>query len=135
MTFYACSGKKALQCENMTELRGEIDRLDRELMALFATRQTYIDRAITLKPRENLPARIESRVEDVADKVRACADKYGLNADVFENMWRVLMEDTITHEANVLGETAHEALSCQAKLKRGIDRQIARIQSDMQARL
>ena len=36
-------------CASMAELRAEIDRLDRELVALLARRAGYIDRAVAVK--------------------------------------------------------------------------------------
>lgn len=45
-------------CETMAELRAEIDALDKELVSLLALRSDFIDRAVTLKTRENLPPRI-----------------------------------------------------------------------------
>jgi chorismate mutase len=34
------------QCRDMPELRAQIDRLDRELVAMLAMRQRYIERCI-----------------------------------------------------------------------------------------
>ncbi len=40
------------QCQNMRELRDEIDALDVALVDLLAKRAGYIDRAVTLKTQE-----------------------------------------------------------------------------------
>ena len=87
----------------MAELRVEIDRLDRALVALLADRAGYIDRAAELKPAEGLPARIDARVEDVAAKVRAAAEARALDPDLIEDLWRRLMEWSIAREERVLG--------------------------------
>ena len=47
---------------NMADLRAEIDRIDAELVELLARRAGCIDRAIAIKRRISLPARIDSRV-------------------------------------------------------------------------
>ncbi|PID36641.1 MAG: chorismate mutase [Rhodobacterales bacterium] len=91
------------ECENMAELRVEIDALDRELVALLARRAGYIDRAAELKPGEALPARIPARVEDVVSKVRAAAQAAGLDPDLAERLWRQLIEWSIAREEVVLG--------------------------------
>ena len=49
--------KTPQDCTNMAELRVEIDRLDAELVALFAARVAYIDRAAAIKEGVGLPAR------------------------------------------------------------------------------
>ena len=62
----------------MPELRAEIDRIDAELVALLARRVACIDRAVVLKRRAGLPARIEPRVEEVARNARDVAAEWGL---------------------------------------------------------
>ncbi|MBN2905152.1 MAG: chorismate mutase [Rhodobacteraceae bacterium] len=85
-------------CQDMTELRVQIDALDRELVALLARRAGYIDRAAELKPGEGLPARIGSRIDDVIAKVRARAGEEGLDPDLAEALWHELIEWAIRRE-------------------------------------
>jgi isochorismate pyruvate lyase len=87
----------------MTELRVEIDALDRDLVALLVRRAAYIDRAITLKQREALPARIDDRVAEVLDRVRRRAEADGLDGDLAETLWRHLIDWSIAREERVLG--------------------------------
>ena len=89
---------------NMTELRVEIDILDTQIVALLAKRTKLIDRAAELKPAEGLPARIESRVEEVVGNVRLSAEAAGLDADLAEQVWRNLIEWSIMREEVVLGK-------------------------------
>jgi hypothetical protein len=51
---------KPADCTTMAEIRAEIDRLDEDLVRLFAERAGYIDRAAEIKATADLPARIES---------------------------------------------------------------------------
>ncbi|OSP56529.1 chorismate mutase [Pseudoruegeria sp. SK021] len=95
------------ECNSMTELRQLIDQIDADLVAGLARRQACIDRAIQLKPAEALPARIPNRVEEVVAKVRANADRSGLDADLAEQIWRDLIEWSITREDQVLGDTTN----------------------------
>ncbi|WP_420848484.1 chorismate mutase [Pseudovibrio axinellae] len=87
----------------MAQVRAEIDRLDNELISLFAERWTYITRAAEIKKPIGLEARIESRVEEVASNVKNHARENGLNAQTYETMWRHLMESAISHEENLMG--------------------------------
>ena len=92
----------ASECQNMAQIRAEIDRLDSELISLFAERWTYITRAAEIKKPIGLSARIESRVEEVAGNVKAHAREHGLNARTYEAMWRTLMESAIAHEEDLM---------------------------------
>ena len=102
---------KAADCRTMADIRAEIDRVDGELVALFASRVSYIDRAAAIKPGEGLPARIDDRVEDVVAKVRAHAVAQGLPPDKLEKLWRRLIDWSIEREESVLGSTPVEPMT------------------------
>jgi isochorismate pyruvate lyase len=87
----------------MTELREQIDLLDAELVALMAKRAALIDRAAEIKLAEGLPARIETRVAEVIANVRAHAARDGLDPDLAEKVWRMLIEWSIRREEGMLG--------------------------------
>jgi len=84
-------------CRSMAELRAAIDALDRELVALLARRQLYIERAAVLKSDRDA-VRDSARVEDVIAKVLAAAKDAGLSAQIAEPVWRTLVEASIAHE-------------------------------------
>ncbi|QFS81268.1 T-protein [Roseivivax sp. THAF40] len=89
----------------MAELRVEIDALDRELMTLLGRRARLIDRAAELKPGEGLPARTNDRVAAVIANARANAEEHGVDPDVAENLWHILIEAAIAHEEAVMAPT------------------------------
>ncbi|MBC2837235.1 chorismate mutase [Paragemmobacter straminiformis] len=95
--------KQPAECETMADIRAEIDRLDAELVALFAQRVGYIDRAAEIKAQVGLPARINSRVEEVIANVRRHAEAQGLPPDKLEKLWRKLVEWSIEREESQLG--------------------------------
>ena len=97
---------KAADCTTMAEVRAQIDRLDVELVALFAERTSYIDRASQIKSVLGLPARIDTRVEEVVANVRRHAVGHGLPPDKIEKLWRRLIEWSIEREETVLGKDA-----------------------------
>jgi isochorismate pyruvate lyase len=86
----------------MADLRTQIDALDGALIDLLVERAGFIDRAITLKQHENLPARITDRVEEVVQNVRDKAAIGGLDPDLAETLWRQLIEWSIAREEKQL---------------------------------
>lgn len=84
-------------CRSMTDVRREIDRLDKALVALLAERQGYIERAAELKSAREA-VRDEARIEDVIAKVLAEAGKAGLNPSIAEPVWRTLVDRSIAYE-------------------------------------
>ncbi len=96
--------KRPEDCTTMAHIRAEIDRLDEELVALFAQRTAYIDRAAAIKETVGLPARIEDRVEQVVSNVRRHAVAQGLPPDKLEKLWRKLIDWSIEREEDHLGK-------------------------------
>ena len=96
--------RTAADCVTMAEIRAEIDRVDAVLVALFAERVSYIDRAAVIKTGVGLPARIDDRVEDVVAKVRGHAVAHGLPPDKLEKLWRKLIDWSIEREETVLNK-------------------------------
>jgi isochorismate pyruvate lyase len=95
--------RKPEDCTTMAELRAEIDRIDATLVALFAERARCIDRAVVLKSQLDLPARIDTRVEEVVANVRRHAVTHNLPPDLVEKLWRRLIDWSIAREEASLG--------------------------------
>jgi isochorismate pyruvate lyase len=95
--------RQPADCETMAHVRAEIDRVDEQLVRLFAERTGYIDRAAEIKVGADLPARIDSRVEEVVQNVRRHAASYGLPPELVEKLWRRLIDWSIAREENHLG--------------------------------
>lgn len=91
------------QCNTMADVRAEIDRIDARLVGLLAERAAYIDRAAELKPALGLPARIDDRVEEVVEKVRARAIAEAFDPDLAEALWRQLIDWSIAREEAKIG--------------------------------
>jgi len=101
--------KAPKDCMTMAELRAEIDRVDEELVARFAERSAYIDRAVEIKAGIDLPARIEARVEEVVRNVRRHAVTYNIPPDLVEKLWRRLIDWSIAREEGALGPDSMRA--------------------------
>ncbi len=76
----------------MTEIRAEIDRLDRQVVALIGQRFGYVKAASKFKSSATTVAAPE-RFEAMLTQRRAWATEEGLNADAIERMFR----DLVTH--------------------------------------
>lgn len=104
---------RAADCISMDEVRAEIDRIDRVLVALIAERQSYIEAAARIKDHES-DVRVEWRIEDVVAKVLSAAKREGLSPEIAEPVWRELIERCIAHEhdcwrARRIGEKSRKA--------------------------
>lgn len=94
---------------DMAALRGAIDALDARLIALLAYRSRLIDRAARIKARDGLPARIDSRVEQVAANARRLAGQHGLDPALAEALWRRMMDHFIAQEDRHLKGLTHDS--------------------------
>lgn len=90
-------GVSAAKCQNMQDVRREIDRIDRALVRMLAQRLTYIERAGHIKNDRN-SVRDEARINDVLSKVSAACAQEDFPFTIAEPVWRQLMEGCIAHE-------------------------------------
>ena len=89
--------KDAKNCQTMAEVREGVDALDRELVALIASRQAYMEAAARIKT-ERAKVYDAVRIEDVVAKVKAEAIKQGLSVDIAEPVWREMIKQSIAYE-------------------------------------
>ncbi|PKQ09621.1 MAG: chorismate mutase [Alphaproteobacteria bacterium HGW-Alphaproteobacteria-12] len=92
-----------VKCNTMTEVRTEVDRIDRELVKLMAERQVYIEQAGHIKG-ERTAVRDQPRIEEVVEKVLQEADRHKLSRAIAEPVWRLLIEKSIEYEYAVFDE-------------------------------
>jgi isochorismate pyruvate lyase len=84
-------------CTSMREVRTGIDALDREIVALIATRMRYMDAAARLKSHRD-DVRDEERKAEVIANARHAAAELGVPPDLAEALWEVLVEGSIAYE-------------------------------------
>jgi isochorismate pyruvate lyase len=89
--------KKAADCQNMSEVRTEIDRVDAALVDLMAERWTYVDKAWEFK-RSPEEASVPWRNRDVIEKVRSRAATAGMPPEMAEALWRLIIGWGIQYE-------------------------------------
>ncbi|MHA1599477.1 MAG: chorismate mutase [Alphaproteobacteria bacterium] len=84
-------------CRTMADVRCHIDRIDREIVALLAEREGYVRQAARIKPgREDIVDR--SRIEEVIGKVRGYAQEQGLEPDLVDAVYRLMIDRFIALE-------------------------------------
>jgi len=88
-------------CGTKEDVRAEIDRLDRELIALLAERFAYVRRMAEIK-REPAEAHAQERIDDVLDKVMAEAEAAGLDGGLIRAMWRSLIDWNVEYERRTI---------------------------------
>jgi isochorismate pyruvate lyase len=88
-------------CNNLGEIRGEIDRLDDAIVALMAERAMYVKDAARFK-RDSYQVSAPARQAEVYAKVRALADRHNRGfenlPDVVEAAYRAMVAAFIANE-------------------------------------
>lgn len=90
----------SVSCASMADVRREIDRVDRAIVALLAERLDYIAQAGAIK-RQRAEVRDEARIADVLAKVTAEAKRAGADPDLAAKLYRELIEWCIGYEFDV----------------------------------
>jgi isochorismate pyruvate lyase len=75
---------------SLEQLRQEIDRLDREIIALLAERGGYVKQAVRFKSSVS-EVEAPQRVEQVIGRIRRIADENGLSPEVAEATYRAMI--------------------------------------------
>ena len=83
--------------QTMSDVRYEVDRIDRLLVALLEERQSFMDAAARIKGSRKAVLDRE-RIEDVIRKVSDEADRQGLSRAIAEPVWRTLIDRCIAYE-------------------------------------
>jgi isochorismate pyruvate lyase len=84
-------------CVSMMELRDEIDRLDRQIVARLAERAGYVARAAEIK-RARSEVVDKPRIEDVIAKVRSQAASFNVDPELIEAIYRSMIAAYIAFE-------------------------------------
>lgn len=86
------------ECTNITEVRNEIDRIDRVIIDLLSKRFEYVKEVVKYK--DSTPESIvdDSRRRAVIECRRAWAEEKGLSADAIELMYVNLINYFIEEE-------------------------------------
>ena len=84
--------KEAINCENMSDIRTEIDALERTIVYLIGKRYKYVKEAAKFKTSET-SVKAPERFKSMLIERRAWAIEEGLNPDAIEKLY----VDLVTH--------------------------------------
>ncbi|MBK5342001.1 chorismate mutase [Pseudomonas sp. TH49] len=92
-----------VHCSSIEKVRQQIDRIDRDVVALLAKRGNFVIQAAAFKKTTD-DVRAPARVEEVISKVRGIANDSGASPDVVERVYRAMIsaftdEELKTHSA------------------------------------
>ena len=79
------------RCEDIGQIRAEIDRIDRQVIAALGERFAYVEAAARFKTGE-ADVRAPGRVEAMLRRRRDWAVEEGLDPDVIEKIYRDLVD-------------------------------------------
>ncbi len=86
-----------LSCSSLNEARENIDKIDREIVALLAKRGAFVAKAASFKKTTD-EVKAPNRVEQVISKVIALAQEQGANPKVVESVYRSMISAFIDAE-------------------------------------
>jgi isochorismate pyruvate lyase len=93
--------KAPADCSTKEDVRAELDRIDQELLKLFAERHRYVTRMAEIKtdPRE---AHDPARIAAILTKQRRRAEELGLDEDQAELIWKTLIDWNVNYEKGII---------------------------------
>ena len=84
-------------CASLEEVRANIDRIDRQLVALLAERGAYVKQVVRFKKTID-DVKAPQRAEQVISQVTALAQELGANPVVTEQVYRAMISAFINVE-------------------------------------
>lgn len=91
------SKKRAEECASLQEVRGEIDRIDEQIIALVGQRAAFVKAAARFKDSEHA-VQAPERFAAMLQVRRQWAQREGLSPDVIESIYRELVNYFIAEE-------------------------------------
>ncbi len=89
--------KDTKSCKNISEVRDEIDRIDREIMELMAKRQEFVHEIVRFKTdKESIVA--QQRQEQLYKQRRSWAEELDLSPEMIEEVYQTIVRHNIKKE-------------------------------------
>lgn len=92
---------KPSECTNITEVRNEIDNIDRGIIELLSQRFQYVKEVVKYKDNSQKSIEAEDRRREVLECRRKWAEENGLSGDVIETMYTNLIQYFIEEEKKI----------------------------------
>ena len=91
-------------CQSIEEIREAIDGIDHQILKLFSERYGFVKAIVKFKTDE-ASVIAENRQKEVIEKRREWAAELGLNPDLFEDIYWMLMRYNVQKELEILKNT------------------------------
>lgn len=104
------------RCETLADVRREIDRLDRRIVALLSERSGYVGEAARIKERSSQIVD-HARIRDVVTKARGRADALGADPDTIARIYEEMIGAFIAFERRAFAAKSAKASKAKAKKK------------------
>ncbi len=89
--------KKAIECQNMDDIRFEIDSIDKELISLISKRAGYVTKAAEFKKNET-DVKAPQRVEKMLAQRKIWAEEKNINPTFIEKLFSNMISYFINKE-------------------------------------
>jgi chorismate mutase len=99
--------KKAEDCQNIQEIRNEIDGLDQQILALFGKRLEYVKEIVKFKNDADGIVAIE-RQQEVFQKRKEWAADFGLDPELFGEIYELLVNWNVQKELELFSSQEKE---------------------------
>jgi isochorismate pyruvate lyase len=93
--------KDSKDFKNIQEIRDEIDKIDREILKLFGDRNTCVKEIIQFK-KNKTEVVAKTRQEELLALRRKWAKEFNLDPDLFEKIYKMLIENNIQKQMEML---------------------------------
>lgn len=94
--------KTPLECTNISEVRNEIDNIDKEIIRLLSTRFEYVKEVVKYKDGTAKGIEAADRKAAVFRSRREWAEQCGLNPDIIEDIYTRLIQYFIEEEKKLV---------------------------------
>lgn len=95
------TNKKPSECTDITEVRNEIDNIDKAVIELLAERFEYVKEVVKYKENSRDSIEATDRRNAVIQGRRKLAEEYGLDPDVIEEIYDRLIRYFIEEEMKI----------------------------------
>jgi isochorismate pyruvate lyase len=94
--------KSATNYKSIEEVREAIDTIDREIIGLLGKRFEFVKEVTRFKEPNEASVISKKRLDAVISTRREMSKKHGLNPDVIESIYRLLIDYFISEEMKLL---------------------------------
>lgn len=96
------TNKKPAECNNIIDVRAEIDNIDRTIIQLLAERFEYVKEVVKYKSNTAEGIEASDRKQQVMNTRRQWAEENNISPDVVESIYKTLVEYFIEEEKKII---------------------------------